>query len=90
MSFLEAMTEWNEKKEKYVSAQLSTESDKLAPRKNILLTVPLEFEDDIKAYAKLKRKEADNNFVSSLSRKKTELYINFESVNPPPRRSDYE
>lgn len=88
--FISAMTEWNKKKDRYVAEQLSTESNTLSPRKNILVTVPLLFEEEIKAFVKAKRKEADVLFVAELDTKKTELSIVFESVNPAPRRSDYE
>lgn len=88
--FLNAMTEWNKNKDKFVADKLETDSSKLAPRKNIFITIPLTFEEEIKAFVKLKRKEADGLFVSNLDKSKTELFLEFESSNPPPKRSDYE
>lgn len=88
--FISAMTEWNKSKDKFVSDRLETDSKKLAPRKNILTTIPVEFEQEIKEFVKMKRKQADEQFVSNLDRRKTELSIEFEEFNPVPRRSDYE
>lgn len=84
-NFVNAMLDWTREKDKFVSEQLSTGTNNLSPRKNIMLTVPLEFEDEIKAFAKSKRKEADENYSSTLDVKKIELSIAFEKENPPPR-----
>lgn len=88
--FIKAMTEWNKKKDKYIASELETESQKLSPRKNILITIPMLFEEEIKAYVKSKRKEADSIFVENLDSEKTKLALAFESSNPPPNRGDYE
>lgn len=89
MKFIEAMTEWNQKKELFVKRNLGTGVD-LAPRKNIFITVPLEFEEDVKQYVKSKRAEADSKYVGTSAVRKTELMLEFEASNPPPKRSDYE
>jgi hypothetical protein len=87
--FVSAMMKWNKEKEVYIKSKLEPGSGK-APRKNIFITVPLEYEEEIKAYVKNKRKEADSLFLGSSETRKTELMIEFEESNPPPKRSDYE
>lgn len=89
MKFIEAMTEWNGKKDLFVKQNLEAGVDR-APRKNIFITVPLEFEEDIKQYVRSKRKEADSKHVGTSAVRKTELMLEFEASNPPPKRSDYE
>jgi hypothetical protein len=88
-NFIEAMTEWNRKKNDYVKATLEPGKNK-APRKNIFITIPLDFEDDIKDYVRSKRKEADSTHVGTSDLRKTELMLEFEEKSPPPKRSDYE
>lgn len=83
--FVSRMLEWSKKKDTYIDSKLSTDKGQLAPRKNIMLRIPLEFEEEIKAFAKRKRKESDANYTGSLERHKMELAIEFEKNNPPPR-----
>lgn len=87
--FIDAMMKWNRAKDDYVKSNLEPGKDK-APRKNIFITVPLEFEQEIKDFVKTKRKEADSKHIGSSETRKTELMIEFEESNPPPRRTDYE
>lgn len=87
--FVAAMTEWNRSKDAFVKGNLEPGKDK-APRKNIFITIPLAFEDEIKDFVRSKRKEADAKHTGSSETRKTELMIEFEENNPPPRRSDYE
>lgn len=88
-AFIDAMTNWNQRKDAFVKDNLEPGSSK-APRKAIFITVPLEFEEDIKNYVKAKRKLADSTFKGSPATRKTELMIQFEENNPPPKRSDFE
>jgi hypothetical protein len=85
--FVEAMLDWSKKKDAYINDNMST--GKSAPRKNIFITVPIEFEQEIKDYVKGKRKEADRLFSSSIERSKMELAIKFESFTPPPKSNNY-
>lgn len=87
--FVSAMLEWNRNKEKYVKNNINAGEDK-APRKNIFITIPLIFEEEIKDFIKSKRKEADSTHVGTSEISKTKLMIEFEEKNPAPKKSDYE
>ena len=88
-SFIDAMLSWNRKKDEYVKGKLSDAKRNLSPRKNIMLTVPLIFEEEVKAFAKLKRKEADDILNQDAERSALVISLDFEKDNPPPRASDY-
>ena len=87
--FVAAMLQWRKDQEKYVSNNLVGSKTGLAPRKVILLTVPEQFEQEIKDFAKAKRKEADSVFSGATERDKMELAIKFEESNPPPSRNSF-
>lgn len=89
MLFIDAMLDWTRKKDHFVSERLKEAKSKRSPRKNIMLTVPLEFEEDIKAYAKAKRQESDSKLVDSNEKDKLFLSLEFEAANPPPKASDF-
>ena len=88
-NFIQAMTQWNADKDSFVKSKLEPGISK-APRKTLLVTIPVEFEEDVKSYIKEKRKEADSKHVDMSGVRKTELMLEFEASNPPPKRSDYE
>lgn len=85
--FITAMMDWNKSKEKFVASQLSTAKEKLAPRKNLYVTIPEKFETEIKEFIKAKRQEADDAQSLISARRKVELALEFEKDNPPPRRA---
>lgn len=87
--FIQAVADWNKSRDEFIKKNSEPGRDK-APRKNIFITVPLAFEEDIKAYVKAKRKEADSKHTGTSDLHRAELGIQFEESNPPPRRSDYE
>lgn len=88
-SFIDAMLAWNRKKDEFIRERLSDVKKNLSPRKNIMLTVPILFEEEVKAFAKLKRKEADDILNQDAERNALVIALDFERNNPPPRASDY-
>lgn len=88
-SFIDAMLAWNRKKDEFIRDRLSDVKKNLSPRKNIMLTVPIIFEEEVKAFAKLKRKEADDILNQDAERNALVIALDFERNNPPPRASDY-
>lgn len=89
MLFIDAMLDWTRKKDAFVSERLKAAKEKRSPRKNIMLTVPVEFEEDVKAYVKAKRHESDSKLVDSNEKDKLFLALEFEAANPPPKASDF-
>lgn len=87
--FVSAMMNWRKEQEKYVSDNLTGSKSGLAPRKTILITVPVEFEQSVKDFAKAKRKEADAGFSGIAERERMELAIKFEETSPPPSRNNF-
>lgn len=85
--FIRAVTEWQKKKETFVNN--NTSKGRVAPRKNIFITIPVSYEEDIRGYIAAKRKEADAIFDSEREAEKTALALQFEKSNPPPRRVDF-
>lgn len=87
--FIEAVIDWNKRKDEFVTSQLSTGNERLAPRKNIFLTIPLEAEQEIKEFVKAKRAEIDKKFSSNIERQKIQFSISFEQENPMPHSKDF-
>lgn len=87
--FVSAMLNWNRSKEKYISENMPEVKKALAPRKDIFIRIPTQFEEEIKEFVKSKRKEADENFSGSSERMRLELSLTFEEFNKPPKSSDY-
>lgn len=87
--FIDAMLAWNRKKDEYVKSKIIDAKKNLSPRKNIMLTVPLLFEEEIKAFAKAKRKEADAILNKDAEKSAMAIALDFEKLNPPPSVRDF-
>lgn len=87
-SFQEAKKDWDRLQQKFITDKDNKSSKRVAERIEILLTVPKGTEQEFKDLAKLRRQQADINMSASVGH--MALALEFERLNPPPKRSDYE
>lgn len=88
-TFIDAMHSWVKAKNKFVLENSSPKQKRLSPRKNIMLTIPMQFEQEIKEFVKSKRKEADSLLEIDYEKENLSLELQYEKENPPPKAGDF-